>query len=82
MTTITIDVRGHRGETLVITKSDRAEHVLDALFDDTALVGLRRVELTREGIVLSFANEVDEKHVRTRVLQLLGPPRWKVVDSD
>lgn len=78
---VTIRVRGHRGEPLVITPGDRKEHVLDALFDDIVLDGLRRVEITRDAIKMSFVKEPVAAVVRERLLQLLGPPRWIVVQE-
>jgi len=75
---VQVGVRGHHGATLVITRGDRAEHVLDALFDDTVLAGLTRVELTHEGVTLTFNGGPPEDVVRKRVIQLLGPPRWKI----
>lgn len=78
MTDVTVRVSGHRGEPLVITRHDRCEHVLDALFDDIVLAGLKRVEITRETIKMSFANEPAASLVRERLLQLLGRPRWVV----
>ena len=78
MSEVTVRVRGHRGEPLVITRLARCEHVLDALFDDIVLEDLRRVEITREAIKLSFAKEQVASVVRERLLQLLGPPRWVV----
>jgi hypothetical protein len=81
MADVTIRVKGHRGEPLVITPGHRCEHVLDALFDDIVLTGLKRVEITRETIKMSFAKEPVESIVRERLLQLLGPPRWLVVQE-
>lgn len=81
-TVVRVGARGHRGPTLVITRSDRAEHVLDALFDDIALAGLTRVELTHEGITLTFAKGPPEDVVRKQVIALLGPPRWTIVDQE
>ena len=78
MRELTIRVRGHRGPPLVITRLDRHEHVLDALFDDLVLAGLKRVEITTEGITMTFEKEQEEKLARERLLQLLGPPRWVV----
>lgn len=78
MADVTVRVRGHRGEPLVITPSDRREHVLDALFDDVVLRGLSRVVITTEEITLTFAKEAAPAVVRERLLQLLGPPRWFV----
>jgi hypothetical protein len=81
MTDVTVRVRGHRGDPLVITRLDRCEHVLDALFDDIVLEGLKRVEITRETIKMSFANEPVTALARERLLQLLGPPRWIVAQE-
>jgi hypothetical protein len=81
MTDVTVRVRGHRGEPLVITRLERHEHVLDALFDDIVLDGLRRVEVTREAIKMTFAGEPVTAVVRERLLQLLGPPRWIVAEE-
>jgi hypothetical protein len=80
MVDIVIGVRGHRGEPLVITPAVRCEHVLDALFDDPFLAGLRRVELTSADVILTFgaAATPERDVVRTRVTELLGPPRWVV----
>jgi hypothetical protein len=84
MAEVTIRVRGHRGEPLIITPADRCEHVLDALFDDTRLEGgLRRIELTTETITLTFAPSCGveiTKIVRDRLPDLLGRPRWLVGD--
>lgn len=78
MSELTIRVRGHRGPPLVITPRDRREHVLDALFDDLVLEGLTRVEITTEGITMTFVKKPEENVARERLLQLLGPPRWIV----
>ena len=78
MTDVTIRVRGLRGEPLVITRRERREHVLDALFDDIVLDGLRRVEITVEHITMTFANAPVTTIARERLVQLLGPPRWIV----
>jgi hypothetical protein len=84
MAEVTIRVRGHRGEPLVITPADRCEHVLDALFDDIRLEGgLRRVELTTETIILDFAPSCGaeiQKIATERLPDLLGRPRWIVGD--
>jgi hypothetical protein len=82
--TVRVGVRGHRGEPLVITKLTRCDHVIDALFDDTRLDGgLRRVELTREAVTLTFDARCpkDLRDVaRHRLPDLLAAPRF-VVDE-
>ena len=78
MSEVTVRVHGHRGESLVITPGTRCDHVLDALFDDIVLEGLKRVVITTEGITMTFATQPVEKVARERLLQLLGPPRWVV----
>lgn len=62
----------------MITRLDRREHVLDALFDDIVLEGLSRVEITTDAITMTFVKKPDGKVARERLLQLLGPPRWVV----
>lgn len=81
MLDVTIRVRGHRGEPIVITRAERCSHVLDALFDDIVLEGLSRVEVTSDAIKMTFAKEPVTSLVRERLLQLLGPPRWSVAQE-
>ena len=79
---VRVGVRGHKGEPLVITKLTRCDHVIDALFDDTRLEGgLRRVELTREAVTMTFdarcPKELRET-ARKRLPDLLAAPRFIV----
>ena len=81
---VRVGVRGHRGEPLVITRLNRCEHAVDALFDDTRLGNaLRRIELDDEAITLTFdASSTPEvrRIVRERLPDLLSAPRF-VVDE-
>jgi len=82
--TVRVTVRGHHGEPLVITKLNRSDHAVDALFDDTRLEGgLRRIELTDEAITLTFDERCPKELrdiARARLPDLLGAPRF-VVES-
>jgi hypothetical protein len=80
--TVRIGVRGHSGEPLVITRVERSEHVIDALFDDTRLDEmLRRIELTHDAITLTWdarASKEIRDVARARLPLLLAAPRFVV----
>ena len=80
--TVRIGVRGHQGPPIVITRLDRCEHAIDALFDDTRLdKRLRRIELTSEHITLTWdarASKEIQDIARARLPVLLAAPRFVV----